>query len=428
MKAFDFAAKEYWAIYCREDEDGIHAPDLELILNVAQRAHEPDMEAVVKAQLKRADAAGSDESLRVAGVAQIDLIGSVFRYANVFTQVSGGSSVERLRGQVKAALEDNSVRGILLNVDSPGGQIEGVSDLADLIYEGRSIKPIVAFSDGMAASAAYWLASAASSFVISDTASVGSIGVVATVTKDKRERPGIKEFEFVSSISPKKRIDPASAEGKSEIQAQVDDLGVIFVGKVAGYRGVSEDAVKADFGRGGLLIGEQAKASRMVDAVGTREHAISRLLKPAFTSKSTSFGGSAAKNTPTRRKSVENELTAEQQTAQANLINAARTEARIEGCTAERARIAAILASPEAEGREILARTMALESDLTPETAAKMLAAAPKAEPATASVDSEFAKQMAKVKNPKVGTDAGDDKTEQSEIDAQVNRILTAGK
>ncbi|KEZ65412.1 hypothetical protein C5I_0136090, partial [Pseudomonas syringae pv. syringae FF5] len=108
------------------------------------------------------------------GVAIIPVVGPVFRYANLFTEISGATSTQVLATDLQSALDDPSIKSIILNIDSPGGVAAGINELADQIHAGRARKRIVAYVGGTGASAAYWLASAASEIVIDETALLGS--------------------------------------------------------------------------------------------------------------------------------------------------------------------------------------------------------------------------------------------------------------
>jgi ClpP class serine protease len=419
--AVESIVKEHWAIRASVDSAGeVQAPELDRILAIAQRIHEPDLEAVAAAQIKLHEAQSASLLMRSGGVAQINVIGSLFRYANVFTRISGGASVEGIQAELDEAIADPSVRSILLNIDSPGGQVSGISDLAQSIR--NSSKPVTAFVDDLGASAGYWLASAAHRIVASDTSALGSIGVVATVMQDKRETPGVKRFQFVSSISPKKRTDLDTDEGKAQIQAIVDDLAAVFLGKVATYRGISTAAVLSDFGQGGLLIGADAVAAGMADEIGTRESVMAQLLRQPRTY---SFGANTAAKNPERITPMDKPVAADPKPAEEKGDTA---KIAADARSAERTRIAGILNAAESEGREALARTLALETDLSPEAAQKILNAAPKTEPQNKeTADSEFQRQMAKVANPTVGVGSGSESS-QDEINAEVEKILKAGQ
>lgn len=258
MRAFDFAAGEPWVIQQR---------NLRQILEIAQRAHEPDLKAIA---LKRADKAIGNVLEMRGSVAVLNVIGPLFRYANLFTDISGATSIEELAQAFGAAVEDPNVKAIAFNIDSPGGELAGVSELATAIYRARGKKPIAVYVDDLAASGAYWLASAADRIVVSDTARVGSIGVLATIVEEA-ETDGVKTYRFVSSVSPNKRPDLESEEGRDSVQELVDDLGRVFVETVARNRGVTTEKVIADFGKGFLRTARKAVAAGMADAIGTFE-------------------------------------------------------------------------------------------------------------------------------------------------------------
>lgn len=207
------------------------------------------------------------------GVAIIPMAGPIFRYANLFTEISGAVSLEVLATEFRAALDDPSVKAILLEVDSPGGQINGLADFASQIYAARGIKPVTAYVSGDGCSAAYWLASAASEVVASATSEIGSIGVISRM-------PGSKptdDIQFVSSVSPNKRPDPQTASGLAQVQSVVDALGDVFVEAVAKYRGISVQEVLAKYGQGGLFVGAGAVEAGLADRLGTFEGTLAGL-------------------------------------------------------------------------------------------------------------------------------------------------------
>src|SRR5699024_5901761 len=132
------------------------------------------------------------------GVAVIPVTGPIFRYANLFTRISGATSTEVLATDIQAALDDPSIKSIVLNIDSPGGVASGINELANLIYAGRDKKKITAYIGGTGASAAYWIASAAHEVVIDDIGLAGSIGAALSVKLGKKD-DGSTPYEIVSS-------------------------------------------------------------------------------------------------------------------------------------------------------------------------------------------------------------------------------------
>lgn len=241
---------------------------LRMVMDVANR--ETDVEAVAAKIGRPLD---NTRTVEMRGnIAIIPVTGTIVRYSSFFTEICGGVSTEALARDLQTALSDNSVETIVFNIDSPGGEASGIAELGDMIVAAREKKKIVAYVDDMAASAGYWIASAASAIYASKTAMVGSIGVVFTL----REKTG-SGIEIVSNVSPRKRPDISTAEGISQIQAWADKLGDIFVDSVALNRGVSSDTVLEKFGQGDMLVGREALKAGMVDSITTFEALIAKL-------------------------------------------------------------------------------------------------------------------------------------------------------
>ena len=241
---------------------------LRMVLDIANR--DTDIEAVAAKLGRPLD---NTRSVEMRGdIAVIPVTGTIVRYSSFFTDICGGVSTEMLARDLKTALEDESVKTIVFNIDSPGGEASGIAELSEMIFEARKEKTIVAYVDDMAASAGYWIASAASAIYASKTAMVGSIGVVFTLG----EKTG-SGIEIVSNVSPRKRPDVSTDEGISQIQGWADTLGEIFVDSVAVNRGVSSDTVLEKFGQGDMLIGREALEAGMVDSITTFEALIAKL-------------------------------------------------------------------------------------------------------------------------------------------------------
>lgn len=192
----------------------------------------------------------------------------------------GGTSVERFRAQFMAALADDEIKAIVLDVDSPGGTVGGVTELSELIYNSRSVKPIVAVVDDGAFSAAYHLATAAQEVVLTPSGMVGSIGVFMMHEDISKylEDLGVKET-FISAGEYKVEgnpFEPLTDEAKTAMQAHVDRYYADFVASVARNRGVTAKAVENDFGKGRVVGAADAKAVGMVDRLGTMQDTLVR--------------------------------------------------------------------------------------------------------------------------------------------------------
>jgi signal peptide peptidase SppA len=274
MRAYDQAMNASWAMLPEKVEE---------LLDIAAREHNPTPEVLEAYRAARAD---NGERLGMRdNVAVLNVLGPMFKRANLMTAYSGATSYALLRRDLQVALDDPKAGAIMLIVDSPGGEVSGCDELAAAIYEARGKKPIWAYVSGQACSAGYWIAAAADRIIVSDSAIVGSIGAVIGITDRSKadDRNGVSRIEFVSSQSPGKRPDHTTDAGRARIQKIVDDLGAVFVKAVAKYRGVSALTVLSDFGQGGVEIGANAVKRGMVDEVGQFEAtlaALSRRAKP----------------------------------------------------------------------------------------------------------------------------------------------------
>ncbi len=254
MRFWQKATQQPWAIT---------QPALTTILDIAARNNEdPD---IVAAKLGR-DLNNAYAIKPHEGVMEIPITGPLFRYANLFTLISGATSYERITQDIQAALANDDIGAIILNIDSPGGEVNGCSELAQLIFNARGTKPIIAYASGDCASGAYWIASACDRIVAADTASLGSIGVVAMVDQKDNDDTTL---EFVSSQSPHKRLDLNTDADQQRLQERVDALAQVFIDRVALHRGVDGNTVQSEFGQGGTFIGQHAVTAGLADEVGT---------------------------------------------------------------------------------------------------------------------------------------------------------------
>lgn len=205
--------------------------------------------------------------------AVIPIIGPIVPHAGWLDDIFGVISLDVLNRQLAEAMANPQVNRIALYINSPGGQATGIHEFAARIRMANKVKPVTAYVYGMAASAAYWIASAAGKMVAGRTAEVGSIGVVYAWTDDTaaRESHGLKDHVLVSSQSPKKYLDPSTQAGRAELQILADSLADIFIDSVAEYRGVSRSRVANKFGKGRIVMAETALAAGMIDEIGIFE-------------------------------------------------------------------------------------------------------------------------------------------------------------
>lgn len=241
---------------------------------IVQRAG--SMEAVQKVQAQRVERTFNVQERD--GVAIVPIMGPIMPRANLFSMISGATSLDMLALDLNKLAGDPNIKSILLNIDSPGGTVTDVDETAGMIAEVASRKRVVAYVGGTAASAAYWLASAANEIVTARTGQLGSIGVVATIAKQKEpDESGNMNFEIVSSGAENKRPDPETDSGRSLILERVDEIERLFVDSVASNRGVDRDTVLKDFGRGNVFVGGSAVRRNLADRTGTFEGVLREL-------------------------------------------------------------------------------------------------------------------------------------------------------
>ncbi len=214
-------------------------------------------------------------------VAVVPIFGTIVQRAGLLAESSGAVSTERIGAAFRQAMADPAVSSVVLQIDSPGGGVYGVAELADTIRSARGQKPIVAVADSLAASAAYWIASAADEIVVTPSGEVGSIGVF-TAHEDWSqafERIGVG----VSLISAGKYktegniFEPLGDEARAAIQGRVDDYYRLFTNAVAKGRGVSADEVRGGFGQGRVVGAQEAVKLGMADRVATMDATVRRL-------------------------------------------------------------------------------------------------------------------------------------------------------
>jgi capsid assembly protease len=244
-------------------------------------------------------------------VAILPIQGSIFPKANLMTEMSGGTSVEKLKSDFTALMDSDMVTGILLDMDTPGGSAEGIKEMADVIYNARQThkKPIHAIANFNAHSAGLYLASQADKFFASDSGMVGSLGVVAVHTESSKRdaEAGIKRT--ILSVGKYKADgnphEPLSDSAKEHHLETMQELYTQFVGDVARGRGLDSQTVEENFGQGRSYRSKTALKRGMIDGISTLDNVLSSLAQPnsigisvPSTSTITRVGGSKMELTP----------------------------------------------------------------------------------------------------------------------------------
>lgn len=194
------------------------------------------------------------------------------------------SGLDEFMNGLRAMASDNTVDQIIIDVYSPGGSTAGLTEAAAEIREIRKIKPVIAVTDALMASAAYWLASQATEVHVLGSADVGSVGVYA-VAYDESEalaNAGIK-VNVIRAGENKAEFDPStptSEESLAHLQSRVDADYAMFISDISKGRGISKDKVIKTFGGGRTFKGVDAVAIGMIDGNLTLAEIASRKVKP----------------------------------------------------------------------------------------------------------------------------------------------------
>ena len=218
-----------------------------------------------------------------SGIAVLPLYGVVTQRGNMVDDISGpgSTSTQQFTSALRQVLTDDTVGQILIDIDSPGGSVYGVAELASEIVKARAQKPVVAVVNSLAASAAYWIGCSASEFYVTPGGEVGSIGVwqahfdYSKALEEEGVKPTlISAGKFKVEGNPYMPLDP---EAQAFMQSRVDDYYNAFIQAVAVGRGVSVNDVRNGMGEGRVLGADAALAQRMVDGIASFEDVLARM-------------------------------------------------------------------------------------------------------------------------------------------------------
>jgi signal peptide peptidase SppA len=236
------------------------------------------------------------------GIAVIGVSGTLVKKASWLDAVSGLQSYESIRADFQDAVGDPRIQGILLDVDSPGGEVGGLFDLADEIYNARTEKPCFAIADDDAFSAAYAIASSAQRVVVTRTGGVGSVGVIALhMDQSGFDEKAGKKYTAIYAGARKNDFNPhetLSAPAKDELQAEIDRLYDMFVSTVARNREMKPSLVRNT--EAGLYYAEKSVSAGLADQVGTFDDAVNTVLEAVAARKQARVAASAATQIPNK--------------------------------------------------------------------------------------------------------------------------------
>jgi ClpP class serine protease len=215
--------------------------------------------------------------VREGGVAVLPVEGVIAPKANLFTEISGGTSAQIVTEQLQALKADNRVKAVVQLVDSPGGSVLGIPEWAAAVRDLAAVKPVVTLSDGLMASAGIWGGSAANAmYLTGPTVQAGSIGIYARMALSQAD-PG--SIEFVRGKYKRGSINGSapSADYMAYFEAGLDYLYSLFVETFASHRGLNAETVLEKMADGRLFIGQQAIDAGLVDGFASLDELVEKL-------------------------------------------------------------------------------------------------------------------------------------------------------
>jgi signal peptide peptidase SppA len=271
-RVISYVTQSLWAVTMEKLADIVSV----LAFRASGSAFTPD-----EIQARIGSGGGSDDLAQSGAVAVIPIRGVIAHRMGSMDDSSGGTSTERIGKMLAQVASDPNIRAIVYDVDSPGGTVQGVQELAAQMFALRGLKRQVAQVNATACSAAYWLASQCDEIVSIPSGVTGSIGVYSAHQDMSAalEKEGVK----VTLISAGKYkvagnpFEPLSEDERAVTQARVDDAYGQFVKDVARGRGVTPAAVRGGYGEGRALEAKAAKAAGLIDRIATMDETLARL-------------------------------------------------------------------------------------------------------------------------------------------------------
>lgn len=234
--------------------------------------------------LARQAAAARKTATQPGGIAVLPLVGVFTQRGSFMDEIFGGGSIptQHVTDTVQQLAADRRVAAIVLDIDSPGGSVGGLQELSDALYAARAAKPVVAVANSLAASAAYWVGSAAGEFVVTPEGQAGSIGVwTAHVNAAEFYRQMGVEVTLVAAGKYKTEghpFGPLGDEARAHLQSQVDDYYDLFVRAVKRNRGADTyKEVREGYGEGRVLTAHAAVKANLADRVAPMSQVLAEL-------------------------------------------------------------------------------------------------------------------------------------------------------
>ena len=231
------------------------------------------------------------------GVAVLGLSGPMTKRPTSMSYYFGGTSTVKLGRAIRLATADASVKAILIKTSSPGGQVDGTSDLHDEIVRAKASKPVYAYVDGLMASAAMWALSPSNGIYAGRTAQVGAIGTYAVMRDTSRaamaagvEVVVIREGMFKGAGTPGTVLTDAH---RQEFQREVAALNDHFVNDVAAGRGLTPERAR-ELADGRVHVGQAAQDIGLIDGVMSFEECLTMISSGTVPDRKTAGNGTGA--------------------------------------------------------------------------------------------------------------------------------------
>ena len=239
---------------------------LETVKSAMTREISADMLKQFEASFGDGEFTGSRIMVKAGNTAQINIAGVLSKEPSWMLRYFGGGNTaySEIIGAINEAERDPAIDNVIFSIDSPGGSTNGLTGAMDAIM--NMTIPTKAVVSGMAASAAYGLASQADTIEATDRgATFGSIGVRVTCYVDD------SMVDITSTNAPNKAPDVTTDDGKATVRAWLDQVEAVFIEDIAEGRGVEPDKVKSDFGQGGVFLAKDALSRGMIDTINEND-------------------------------------------------------------------------------------------------------------------------------------------------------------
>lgn len=265
-------ASEYWAM---EETKLLAIVDLLAMQAEGIKFTAEEIEAKISPQTAAAVAR------KEGAVAVVPLRGVISPRASVVANSStgGGATAEGFASMIDQMADDDTVKAIIVDADTPGGNVLNVDEAAESVAAAKERKPVIVQVTGNLASAGYWIGSPASEIVMSPSSGAGAIGVRTAyddVTEALAKQGVSREIIAAGKFKGEGLLGPLSDDTRAYMQGRIDDYYGMFVDRVAAGRGVAASKVREGFGQGRMLGAKAAVAEGLADRIGTMKETLAR--------------------------------------------------------------------------------------------------------------------------------------------------------